>query len=229
MAMQQHMPIIPGLAGMPEGDEGGVPQGIEQLLAAIPDDELAALEEQAHAAADAGELDELLGDPEGGDEAEGDPGEEEGETPEEELAETDEEQASEEESGEEDPTPHVRAAEDATRATARAADDLDRLVEDAKEHEKAGVDVDALEEQLEAAQDAAEAAQKACDGVDSSSSAEDAAAAAKECQGYQKQAETALAKAKESIAHDADGAEEKAVPDKVRAMTNWAKSVAGIT
>lgn len=225
------MPIIPGLAGAPadDGGEGGAPAGIEELLAAIPDDELQRLEEAAKAAADAGTLDAWLAeDPAAEAASAGGEGDEQQETPEEEMAESDEEQEREEDEGEEDPTPHVRAAEDAAKAAARACDELTRLVDDAKEHEEAGVDVDALEELLEDAEEAAKDAQDAQDEASSAGDAEGAAEAAKDAQEAQAAAEKALADAKASVAKDADGAEEAAVPDEVKAMTAWARKVSGL-
>lgn len=219
------MPIIPGLAGAPSGDdeEAAAPGGIAALLDAIPDDELQGLEAAAQQAAEAGELDGLLPE-QGGDEEQPDEGEtdvgNDSETADDDSAEVAEDDT------EEDPTPHVRAAEDAAKAAAKAYDELERLVEDAKQHEKAGVDVDALEGLLEDAEKAATEAQDAGDDAhtDDVDAAKEAAATA---QAGQAEVEKLLEQAKASVAKDADGAEEKAVPDNVKAMTAWATKVAG--
>jgi hypothetical protein len=220
------MPIIPGLAGAPAPDDEA-PPGVEAALAAVPDDELEGLEASASEAKAAGELDALLGEEsavdDGGDQGDG----EDQETPDEELAEGDEEQAEEEDAGEEDPTPHVRAAEDAAKAAAKACDELERLVEDAKQHEKAGIDVDKLGELLDEATESAQEAQDANDDAHGAD-AEEAAELAKQAQAAQAEVEKALAAAKQSVAGDADGAEEAAVPDEVKAMTAWARKVSGI-
>lgn len=218
------MPIIPGLAGgSPDEGEGGNDLGA--LLEAVSDEDLAALEQSAQAAKDAGELDSLLGE---GEEASAEEGDDEAnESPEDELEETDEEQAAEEEAGEEDPTPHVRATEDAFKATAKAVDELSKLIEDAKEHEDAGVDLDKLAGYLEDAEAAAVDAQSALDTAQDDADAETAAEAATDAQAAQTAAEQALESAKASIAQDAEGAEEKSVPDEVKAMTAWARSVGG--
>jgi len=227
------MPIIPGLAGAPsEDDEAAAPppSDIAALVDALSDEDLAGLEDAAQAAAESGSLDEILGaapeDGEEGDAAEK-PADESEETPDDEAAESDEEQADEEDEGDEDPVPMRRAAEDRAREAAAACDELSKLVESAGEHEDAGVDVDALADLLSEAEEAAEDAQKAADDAHDA----DAQTAAELAQDAEKAAglvAQALADAKASIAKDAEGAEEKAVPEEVRAMTAWAKSVAGL-
>lgn len=221
------MPIIPGLAGAPPPDDAAdeaaaAPTDIGALVDAVPDDELATLEDSAQAAAESGDLDALLGEPD-----EKAPTDESEETAEEETAETGEEQAAEEEAGEEDPVPFRRAAEDSAREAASACEELQKLVEAAAEHEDAGVDVDALEALLSDAEEAADEAQKAGDDAHDA----DAAEAAELAETAQKAAglvAQALADAKASVAKDADGAEDKAVPEEVRAMTAWAKQVSGL-
>jgi hypothetical protein len=223
------MPIIPGLAGAPPPDDGETeaPTDIAALLDAIPDEDLSALEDSAQAAADAGELDEILNAAPADEEAPPEGDEEATETPADEEAETDEEQATEEDEGEEDPIPFRRAAEDSATAAAAGCEELQKLVEAAAEHEGAGVDVDALEALLKDAEEATEEAQKA--GEDAHDA--DATEAAELAETAQKAAELvaqALADAKASVAKDADGAEDKAVPEEVRAMTAWAKQVSGL-
>ena len=221
--MANAMPLIPGLAGAPPSDDEAEPaSGVAAALDAISDEDLAALEAAAADAKASGALDAILGAPPG--EVEHD---EATETPEEELGESDEQQAEEEAEGEEDPVPHIRAAEDAARAAQAACQELESLIEEAKQHAKAGVDVKALKGLLDDAEDAAGEAQSAADdayGLEDAAKAAELAQAAGEAQA---RAEAALAEAKGQVLSDAAEANKTAVPQDVLDMTAWAKKITG--
>lgn len=225
--MADAMPIIPGLAGAPQTDEEAEPNGIAALLDAVDDDALTALQEAAAASLDAGELDELLA--QGGDnDGESDGGEDEAEAGPAVPLEGGSADESDGDAGDEedDPTPHVRAAEDAAKSASDAMSELSTLVEQASEHEKAGLDVDGLQDMLEEAQEACDEAEQANEdahGADAAD-AEDYAETAKEAAATVVQA---LADAKAKIAADTKTATEAAVPDEVRAMTAWAQKTLG--
>lgn len=229
------MPIIPGLAGgSPEGgdlDSGGAGDDIASLVAALDDDELQALEGAAAESKEAGELDAYLPAAEGDEPASDDdggtddaPAEEAAAPSEADDLETDDDAEPEEE----DPTPHVRATEDAAKSAADSFAQLSKLVEDAGEHEKAGIDTDELESILEEAQEAADAAEKALDTAHNDPTAEEAEEAASDAQDAATTIQQSLDEAKGKIAANAAQAEQDAVPDEVRAMTAWAKQAAGI-
>lgn len=218
--MAMSMPIIPGLAGAPSPEDDEAPPGVAGLLDALSDEEFAQLEQAAEEMAGAVPAD--------GSEPGGDMHDESTETPEEEMAESDEQQQEEQDEGEEDVIPHRRAAEDAARMAQKQLAELSAMVDQAADHEDAGIDVKELEDCLSDAEDAAKEAQEACDEACDEEDAEKAAELAQDAQEAQARVAAALEDAKGKIASDAQEANKNAVPQEVLDMTAWAKKVAGI-
>jgi hypothetical protein len=241
------MPLIPGLSG-----QASAPS-LADMIAALPDEELAALEQGAQEALSQGRLDDLLGtqspdastgldaagddeEPSSVGEPSGVPGEggaEEQETAADEAAESPEQQAAEDEAGteEQDPGEFVDQAKEAAKQSEDAVKELAKLVEDSEEHEDAGIDVSALEDLLAQAQKADEDAQEAAEAADTAKDEEDiqaAAQAAKDAQDALGRVAQALAQAKQQVGSDHQAAmDEHKVPDHVAAMDAWAKQVTG--
>lgn len=204
------MPIIPGLAGEPVDEPT-----IQDLIAALSDDDIAQLEEEAAAYVAGDAPDDAMDAPL--------------DAPADDAAPLDGEAPVE---GDEGPSP--RDALEATRSAKYSIDDvaneLQSLVDQAGEHEKAGMDMDGLEALLQSvtdAQDAAdgflEDAQKGADGDDAAAAATAASSAAKLVTTSQQ----ALGKAKRLIAKSAKAALDTAVPDDVLAFDAWASRYQG--
>ena len=216
------MPIIPALAG--QSPEPAAPGDLADLIAALSDDDVAALEQAAAdmAAAPAdGDEEAPPSSKSGAAEPDGDEAPD-GSEPEDDDEE-DEEPA--------DPTPFIDGCEAAMKEATDASDSLADLIEEASEHEKAGIDIDALEKLGDIAASAVEDANDAYEDAESAGDDEDAAgaqAAMQKAQAAAAAATKALADAKTAIGQNADDVmDENAPPDHVVQMNAWAKGVTG--
>lgn len=232
------MPNIPGLSGAPAQSTS-----LADMVGALTDDELEELQQKADAAKAAGLLDEYLGaggegDGPGADAAESEheppsssPGHDVPEAPssnpENEVPDADDAEGDEEEPEEEfDPGPLKDEAKAAKKAGKNALSELEDLVDEAGDHEAAGIDAGALKKHLDDAEGHEEDLDKALDELDDAIDSEDQAAAQQACQDVKDHAaaiQQCLDEAKQEVGEQAG----EAIPDGMRAMDAWSQKVLG--